>query len=59
MICEIEAVLVGVVLVPTTSLPNGANRDCETVLGTFQTPRPYAVFAIRQAHDLWRAKPLH
>ncbi|MGJ8639025.1 MAG: hypothetical protein ACSHYA_06490 [Opitutaceae bacterium] len=34
MICEIEAVLVGVVLVPTMSLPNGANRDCETVLGT-------------------------
>ncbi|MGJ8641518.1 MAG: hypothetical protein ACSHYA_19160 [Opitutaceae bacterium] len=34
MICEIEAVPVGGVLVPTMSLSNGANRKSETVLGT-------------------------
>ncbi|MGJ8638904.1 MAG: hypothetical protein ACSHYA_05885 [Opitutaceae bacterium] len=34
MICEIEEVPVGVVLVPTMSLPNDANRESETVLGT-------------------------
>ncbi|MGJ8638385.1 MAG: hypothetical protein ACSHYA_03240 [Opitutaceae bacterium] len=34
MVSQIYEVIVGVVLVPTMSLPNGANRDFETVLGT-------------------------